>query len=174
MDTSKIKCAYDELIPVSKLLLLQNPLNPNKHSKEQIDRLAKIIDFAGQRSPIVISKRSNLIIKGHGRLMALSKLNWESAAVDFQEYDTDASEYQDMIADNEIARWAELDEEKFLADLKDIDLGDIELLGIKELPEIMNFDPGDESEQVKLDVKKMTKCPSCGDIFDHAKNQADS
>lgn len=163
MSELKIKCAYDELIPVSKLLLLQNPLNPNKHTKEQIDRLAKIIDFAGQRSPIVISKRSNLIIKGHGRLMALSKLNWESAAVDFQDYDTDASEYQDMVADNEIARWAELDEEKFLADLKDIDLGDIDLLGIQDftfdLPQD-DFDPEIEDEE-----KEEKHCPHCNGVL---------
>ena len=71
------KCSHNAVIEVSKLMLMQNPKNPNMHSKEQIDRLAKIIDFAGQRSPIVVSLRSGFIVKGHGRLMAIEKLGWK-------------------------------------------------------------------------------------------------
>lgn len=131
------KCAHTDIKSVAELLLIQNPKNNNKHSKAQINRLAKIIDFQGQRSPIVISKRSGFIVKGHGRLMALDKLKWQSAAVDFQDYKTEAEEYADMTADNEIARWAEFNEEKFLDDIKTIDLGDFELLGLKYIPEIL-------------------------------------
>ena len=65
----KINCAYDELVDVSKLV--PNPKNNNKHPKEQIERLAKIIDFQGQRTPIVVSNRSGFIVKGHGRLPRL-------------------------------------------------------------------------------------------------------
>lgn len=158
----KIKCAHDDLVEVDKLLLVQNPKNANKHSKEQIERLAKIIDFAGQRSPIVVSNRSGFITRGHGRLMALKFLGWEKAAVDYQDYATEAAEYQDMIADNEIARWAELDYAKFTDDLKDLDLGDIDLLGLKnfsvDLPDI-GFDPTIEDE------KEIKTCPHCGEVL---------
>lgn len=129
----KIKCAHNELVEVDKLILLQNPKNNNQHPKEQIERLAKIIDFAGQRSPIVISKRSGFIVKGHARLHAIAKLGWKEAAVDYQDYNTEAEEYQDMTADNEIARWAEFNKVKFLEDIKTLDLGDLDLLGIKDL-----------------------------------------
>lgn len=133
----KFKCAHTDTKKVSELLLIQNPKNANTHSKEQIERLAKIIDFQGQRSPIVISKRSGFITKGHGRLYAIDKLGWELAAVDFQEYNSEAEEYADIIADNEIARWAEFNTDKFLEDVKDIDLGDFELLGLKDLPDVL-------------------------------------
>lgn len=149
---------------VDQLLLIQNPKNNNKHSKDQVDRLAKIIDFQGQRSPIVISKRSGFIVKGHGRLMAIHKLGWKQAAVNHQEYLTEAQEYADMTADNEIARWAEFDYAKTLEDIKDIDLGDIDLLGIKnftmELPNIQDigFDPDVENAPQKT-------CPHCGEVL---------
>ena len=70
----KFKCAHTDLVEIDKLILMQNPKNNNVHSNSQIDRLAKIIDFAGQRQAIVISKRSGFITKGHGRLLAMAKL----------------------------------------------------------------------------------------------------
>lgn len=126
----QFNCAYTELVAVSKLV--PNPKNANKHSQEQIERLAKIIDFQGQRSPVVVSRRSGFITKGHGRLMAMQKLGWENVAVDYQDYLSEAQEYADIVADNEIARWAELDIFKVSEDLKGLDLGDIDLLGLKD------------------------------------------
>ena len=100
----QFNCSYTELVNISKLI--PNPKNANKHPPKQIERLAKIIDFQGQRSPIVVSKRSGFITKGHGRLLAMHKLGWTEVAVDYQDYLSEALEYADMIADNEIARWA--------------------------------------------------------------------
>lgn len=133
----QFNCAYTELVTLNKLI--PNPKNPNKHSGEQVERLAKIIDFQGQRLPIVVSKRSGFITKGHGRLMALKKLGWEQAAVDYQEYVSEAQEYADIVADNEIARWAEVDSYQILTDLKELELGDIELLGFKDSDFLTNL-----------------------------------
>lgn len=144
----KFKCAYKKLVKVDELLMLTNPKNNNKHSSEQIDRLAKIIDFQGQRSPIVISNRSGFIIKGHARLSAIQKLKWKEAAVDYQDYNTEAEEYADMTADNEIARWAELDLEKLVIDLKTLDLGDIKLLGLDDFTESNLFKTDNENSQL--------------------------
>ena len=125
----KFECAYDELVDVDKLV--PNPKNNNKHPKEQIERLAKIIDFQGQRKAIVVSNRSGFIVKGHGCLQALKLLGWTQAAVDYQDYESEAQEYADMTADNEIARWAELDVEQFKKDIEDFNL-DYDLYGIEE------------------------------------------
>lgn len=125
----QFNCSYTELVNISKLI--PNPKNANKHPPKQIERLAKIIDFQGQRSPIVVSKRSGFITKGHGRLEAIKLLGWTDAAVDYQDYLSEAQEYADIIADNEIARWAELDRFMLFEDLKEIELGDFELLGIE-------------------------------------------
>lgn len=126
----QFNCAYTELVNINKLV--PNPKNPNKHPQEQIKRLAKIIEFQGQRSAIVVSKRSGFITKGHGRLEALRSLGYTEVAVDYQDYLSEAQEYADIIADNEIARWAELDRFMLFEDMKDLDLGDFELLGTEK------------------------------------------
>ena len=135
----EFKCAYKELVDVDKLI--PNPKNNNKHPIDQIKRLAKIIDFQGQRSPVVVSNRSGFIVKGHGRLEAIKLLGWEKCAVDYQDYDSEAQEYADMTADNEIAKWAEFQTDMFLEEIKGLDI-DPDYFGLKEMPEI-----GIEEEQ---------------------------
>lgn len=125
----EINCSHSAIMDLHKIV--PNPKNANKHPEEQILRLAKIIDFQGQRSPIIISKRSGFVVKGHGRLEAIKKLGWEKAAVDFQEYDNEAQEYADMIADNEISKWAEFDVLKFKQDFPDFNITDLDLFGIE-------------------------------------------
>lgn len=155
----KINCAYDELVELSKLV--PNPKNNNKHPKEQIERLAKIIDFQGQRSPIVVSNRSGFIVKGHGRLEAIKKLGWDKCAVDYQDYESEAQEYADMIADNQIATWAEFDTQMVLDELPELDI-DTDMLGMVEIPEIET----EESEVVEDEVPEEveTRCKR-GDIW---------
>jgi hypothetical protein len=139
----QFNCAYTELVSISKLV--PNPKNANKHSAEQIERLAKIIDFQGQRSPVVVSKRSGFITKGHGRLMAMQHLGWDQVAVDYQDYLSEAQEYADVIADNEIAKWAMVDLDMIRTELVDagFDLN-IDLLGIREfsIEPLADFDIG--------------------------------
>lgn len=131
----KIKCEYTELVEIHKLV--ENPKNANKHTKEQIDRLAKILQFQGWRHPVIVSKRSGFICAGHGRLLASKLLKQESVPVDYQDFLTEAEEYAFVIADNEIARWAEFDEQKFIEDVANIDIGDIDLFGLKEVPDLL-------------------------------------
>lgn len=107
-DGFKVFCAFDSLTATDDLK--PNPNNPNKHPKEQIKQLAKIIKFNGWRAPITVSKRSGFIVRGHGRLAAAKELGTTSVPVDFQEYDDDASEHADLIADNQIAELSAMDD----------------------------------------------------------------
>lgn len=107
-DGFKVFCAFDSLEAIDALK--PNPNNPNKHPKDQIKQLAKIIKFNGWRAPITVSKRSGFIVRGHGRLAAAKELGATSVPVDFQEYDDDASEYADLIADNQIAELSATDD----------------------------------------------------------------
>lgn len=127
----KFNCAYTELVDIHKLV--PNPKNNNYHPKEQIDRLAKIIDYQGQRSPVVVSNRSGFIVKGHGRLEAIRKLGWEKVAVDYQDYESEAQEYADMTADNQIAMWAEFDNNMLMSEIPELGDMDLDMLGMKDL-----------------------------------------
>lgn len=128
----KINCSYSELHDVDTLQ--PHPRNTNNHPEKQIRYLAKIIDYTGQRAPIVVSKRSGFITKGHLRLAAVKELGWEKVAIDIQDYESEAQEYADLEADNNIARMAEHDAAKTAENIRDLALEDFdfELMGLEE------------------------------------------
>lgn len=75
--------------------------------------LAKIICSTGWRHSIVVSTRSGFVTKGHGRMAAAAligeKTGFWDVPVELQDYDTEAEEWADIIADNRIAELSELD-----------------------------------------------------------------
>jgi len=162
-----IDCAYDELVELHKLQ--PNPKNYNTHPARQIEMLAKIIDYQGQRSPIVVSRRSGFIVKGHGRLDAIKKLGWEKAAVDYQDYSDEAQEYADMIADNKIAELAAADDQ--LLETLVIDLGedfDHELLGLEEKLDVFDkSEPGCDEDDVPEVTESISKLGDVYELGDH-------
>lgn len=134
-----IKCSYSEIVSVDSLI--PNSKNPNKHNEKQIALLAKNIKMQGQRHPIIVSKRSGFICAGHARLEAIKKLKWETCAVDYQDFESEAVEYSFMISDNKLAELAEHDDNMMINDLKDMKFDlDFEFLGMSDfsflIPEI--------------------------------------
>lgn len=130
----KIYCAYDQLVPLPELDQKRNPKNANTHNAAQIAAIAQVFEGNGIQHPIVVSNRSGLIIKGHGRLDAAMLLGYENFPVDFQDYDSDEAELADMVADNRLAELSEIDEAKLTAVLDELVAGghDIELTGFTE------------------------------------------
>ena len=55
--------------------------NAKKHPKEQVNRIANSIKEFGMCDPIGVWGKDNLIIEGHGRLMALKKLGYTKAPI---------------------------------------------------------------------------------------------
>tara|TARA_Y100000310_G_scaffold4886_1_gene5776 strand:+ start:413 stop:1018 length:606 start_codon:yes stop_codon:yes gene_type:complete len=127
-----VNCAYDEMVPIHKLV--RNPRNPNTHPPEQLRLLEKIIDYQGWRNPIVVSNRSGFIVKGHARLTVAEMLGLEEVPVDFQDYETEAQEWADLLADNRIAELAEMGRPELKDLLQELDTGvlDMELTGYTE------------------------------------------
>jgi hypothetical protein len=62
------------LLPINSIIPYYN--NAKKHPQEQIDKIVKSIQLTGFDQPIVINK-DNVIIKGHGRLLASQQLGLE-------------------------------------------------------------------------------------------------
>lgn len=156
----KINCSYNELAEVDKLI--PHPKNYNMHPARQIEMLAKIINYQGQRLPIVASKRSGFIISGHGRLEAIKKLGWQKAAVDWQEFANEAEEYAHMMADNKIAELAQSNDDLFEEIALSLGEGfDHELLGLKE--EIVYENP--QSDDAPAQAPHEEKCPECGQVI---------
>lgn len=141
-----------------------NPKNRNKHSKDQIIRLADIIKYQGWRFPIVVSNQSGYVVAGHGRLMAALSLGLTEVPVSFQNFESEEQAYAFMVSDNAIASWAELDLSGINTDLADLGPDfDINLLGIKDFTiDIEKLDPQCDEDDVPDNVEPKTKR---GDIY---------
>lgn len=133
----------------------ENPKNRNKHPEDQIDRLAKILQDQGWRHPLIVSKRSGLLVVGHGRLAAAKKLGMTEVPVTMQDFSSEEEEFRFGVADNAIASWSELDLSGIHLDLPTLESFDIDLLGIKEF----QFEPDNFNDE---EPKSSNTCPNCG------------
>ena len=177
-DGVPVYCCFDKIVKLQDLK--PNPKNPNKHPDEQIGKLAKVIKGNGWRNPITVSKLSGLIVKGHGRLLAAQKLRLKEVPVEYQEYESDAAELADLMADNRIAELSKNDKRKLLNLFEEYDTGevDFELSGYEE-NEYKNLahqfdefsfkgvngkeEEGEEVGSVKAPTSKIIYCPNCGE-----------
>lgn len=127
----KIESKEIKLIPINQII--PNERNPNKHSPDQIDRLCKIIQYSGFRSPLVISNLSGKLIVGHGRLESAKKLNMVEVPVIYQDFKDADAEYQHMIADNAISEWSDIDFSMVNSEIPSFDPEfDLDMLGIRD------------------------------------------
>lgn len=151
-----IHCAHDAVVALRKLS--PNPANPNKHPDAQVALLAKIIKAQGWRNPIVVSKRSGLMTKGHARLEAARKLGAKDAPVDYQDYGSEKEELADMIADNRIAELAEADRTMLRELAEHLDDGsfDMDLTGFDSaaLEELMTATPPNSGIDAEPQIDK--------------------
>jgi hypothetical protein len=162
-----------KLIDIDKLVF--NPKNNNKHSKEQIDRLSKLIEFQGFRNPVIVSNRTGFVVAGHGRIEAARKIGMDKVPVMYQDFDNEAQEYAYLTSDNAIASWAELD--LGMVNTEMLEFGpefDVDMLGIKDfviepldgiLPELNAPDP--DCQQVTFVLSNEQK-----DLLDEAMEKA--
>jgi DNA modification methylase len=104
-----VKCAHDVMMPIAELKARFHPKNPNKHSQAQIEYIGRILKYQGARRPVNISKQTDLVIVGHGRVLGAESIGWTHYPVNFQDYADDAQQYADMVADNALQEQAELD-----------------------------------------------------------------
>ena len=83
----------------------------------------------------------------------IKKLGWKECAVDYQEFESEAAEYANMTADNELARWAELDKHMMLNEIEGDSLKglDLDLLGVEILDTLK---PIEEIESGILETKE--------------------
>jgi DNA modification methylase len=154
----KIHCSYDKIVKIEDLK--PHPKNPNTHSEEQIERLAEIIKYQGIRRPVRVSALSGYITAGHGLVEALRVLNQPEAPVNYQEYESEEQEYADIVADNSIASWADLNLSLINAEIPNLGPDfDINMLGLKDF----EIEPADKYD--KYADKDADEVPEVKDVF---------
>ena len=138
----KIECHYDNLLSID--MVKENPKNVNIHPDIQLKGLEKTLKENSIRHPLIISKRSGLLVAGHARLAVMKKLKMKKVPVTYQGFESEEKEFQFMVADNESQRMSWLDPEKFNLNIEEMGIPDLKL---------ENFGIFDELEK---DVEKIT------------------
>src|SRR3990167_8227957 len=102
--------------------------NARSHPQKQIDLLAKNIKKFGFTTPVLVDENNN-IIAGHGRLLALAKLNKDTAPCVRIEGLSEKEIKALRLADNQIASMAEWDMGLVIEELKELGEEEFDLTG---------------------------------------------
>jgi DNA modification methylase len=117
-----------ERVPIDSLVPYAN--NARTHSDEQIAQIAASMQEWGWTNPILVDDK-NMVIAGHGRLLAARKLGADNVPVMVAAGWTDAQKKAYVVADNKLAMNAGWDYDLLAAEVKsleDLDF-DIDLIG---------------------------------------------
>jgi ParB-like chromosome segregation protein Spo0J len=160
-----------ETIKIEKLIPYAR--NSRTHSDEQVAQVAASIREFGFTNPVLIDAEDG-IIAGHGRVMAARKLGLAEVPCIRLGHLTETQKRAYIIADNKLALNSGWDEEMLgleLAELREMDF-DLDLVGFDagEIEAALNpvevdFAPGTEDDQGKLDEKSPIECPHCRKFF---------
>lgn len=126
----ELKIVY---LPLDKLTPYEN--NARKHEKADLQTIENSINQFGMCDPIGIWSDKNIIVEGHGRLLALKELGYTEAPCIRLDHLTDEQRKAYAIVHNKTAEMSEWDFEKLeseLNELKDLDF-DMEQFGFEDL-----------------------------------------
>lgn len=128
-----VRCTYTKLVPIAELKAKFHPKNPNVHPDDQLDRLAEIIRYQGIRKAAVLSNRSDRLTAGHGRIVAAERAGAKVYPVDCQDYENEEQEFADLVADNALNDWSDLNLSAINSELPNLGPDfDLDMLGIKD------------------------------------------
>lgn len=122
--------------PTADLIAYEN--NPKVHTEKQIQQIMKSITLThGLRQPIVIDA-DNVVVCGHGRLLAAQRLGMVSVPCELVDDLTEDEIRAYRLIDNEIAKgdtdWDLFSEE--LGKIEDVDMDDFDI----DIPDMFSVD----------------------------------
>lgn len=143
-------------IKISDIIPYEN--NVKEHPREQIEQIKKSIQEFGNNDPIAIDE-NNVIIEGHGRLMALQELGYDEAECIIISGLNDEQKNAYRLVHNKLTMNSDFDLEGLeqeLKKIKDMDMSqfDFDLKAIEEELSKMN-DQDREVEEDDFDIDEV-------------------
>jgi ParB-like chromosome segregation protein Spo0J len=138
-----------EYLPISAIKPYEK--NARKHKDADVDAIVASIKEFGFDDPIGVWGDKNIIVEGHGRLMAAKKLGMESVPVIHLDHLTDEQRRAYALAHNKTAENSEWDDDLLfgeLGEIFDIDMTAFGFSSDEELP-LDDLD-AEESEDDKI------------------------
>jgi hypothetical protein len=119
-----------------------DPGNSNRHPPESIAAIAASIRQFGQRTPIVVNRKTKHIAKGNGTWLAMQQLRGQypkkythAAILWVEDSASDHAGYS--VADNRTAQLAKWDQERLLAQIAEMQAGTPDLADALLLAELL-------------------------------------
>ena len=112
-----------EYLPIKSLKPYEK--NTRKHQKKDVDNIARSIEKFGMNDPIGIWK-DNIIVEGHGRLLACKQLGMTEVPCVRLDHLTDEQRREYAIAHNATAELSEWDLDILPDELAELDLSDFD------------------------------------------------
>ena len=150
-----------ELINIDEIIPYEN--NAKLHPQEQIEQIKKSILEFGNNDPIAIDK-DNIIIEGHGRLLALKELGYKEVEVIKLGHLTEEQRKAYTLIHNKLTMNTDFDMELLEAELDSInfiDMGEFDF-DIEEIEEVAIDDDYDVEESISNIEEPKAKL---GDIY---------
>lgn len=108
-----------ELLPLDALTPYSK--NARNHQDEDVGAIAKSIEAFGFDDPIAVWGKRNIIVEGHGRLMAAKKLGMERVPVIHLDHLTDEQRRAYTLAHNQTTDNSSFDPAKLMDELRELD-----------------------------------------------------
>lgn len=150
--------------------LISYAKNTRIHSDEQVKQIIASIGEYGWTNPVLIDEGGE-IIAGHGRILAAEQSGIEQVPTITLCGLSESQKKAYRIADNKLPLNAGWDQELLTLELGDLlaENFDLSLTGFssEEIDQMLNVDflPGNEDDQGKLDHLDAKLCPHCGGVL---------
>jgi len=149
-----------EYLPVKALKPYKN--NTRRHEKMDVDNIARSIEKYGMNDAVGIWGSENIIVEGHGRVLACKQLGIKEIPCVRLDHLTEQERREYAIAHNATAELAEWDMDILPEELFDLDLSDFDFdFGIEDEEEETEI-VEDEAPEVDEDAEPIAKL---GDIW---------
>ncbi len=95
--------------------LVPHPDNNTLHTEDQQQILKAALKASGWRENVVVSEKTGRIVSGHLRVLTAIAMGMKEIPVDMQWFKNRLEEVRHLTADNELARLAKFDGQKFIS-----------------------------------------------------------
>lgn len=157
-----------EYIPIDELTPYEN--NTRKHKDYDVDQIAKSIEKFGFNDAVGIWSKNNIIVEGHGRVMAAKKLGMESVPCVRLDHLSDEKRREYAILHNKSAELSVWDFDMLEKEFADLDMSEWDIdwgFKIEEDKEITEDEIPEAPEQPKSKLGDIYKLGDhflmCGD-----------
>ena len=157
-----------EYLPVDALTPYEN--NTRRHAPDDVEQIKESICKDGFNDPIGIWGKDNVIVEGHGRLLAAKEIGLDKVPCIRLDHLTDTQRRDYAIRHNrtaELSAWdfGKLEEELAYLDIQGIDMSDLKFPNLSQDFDVSDADFIAGTENTKSKTKTVV-CPHCGEEFE--------